>query len=480
MAEPSTVVLPRTVAGTAKAQTPYHASPAGQLVRPEGPPNLNQDVSLTRRPASAAAAIRGLYETNGLLSTAIVQALSLADSGFTVRTYSSSTQEFSREGTLACEAILAMLGSDTDYSVGYADKRSLPSVIQSMLLEVALTGGVGLELVLDKNRLPSNLQVLGYDSMTWLSKGNGRKIPTQKDAQGNIIELDYPTIWFSELLKTAQRKYALPMVYSGLQRLNAYETLLQDGWRVITQAGMSRIVISLNYEKVVQSAPPEVRNDPAKLASYLEEVRSVHERVLSDLSPEDSLVTYDLAVVDSIKTTGEKADLAILIDQLSGLASSALKSSPTALGLRLGGSQNVGSIEAMLATKTAALYRGPVQEALSRALTLACRLYGLDVYVELQFKDIDLRPANELEAHKQIQQNRALELLSYGRITDDEMQAMLGLGSLPASAETLSGTMFLGDKRLDTLPVAGVNSLNRQISPEGPTSGGGSSNDPAP
>ncbi len=148
--------------------------------------------------------------------------------------------------------------------------------------------------------------------------------------------------------------------------------------------------------------------------------------------------------------------------------------------MRLGGSQNVGSTESMQSVKSAELFQGPVEEAMSRALTLACRLYGVDCYVELAFNPIDLRPASELEAHLAIRQNRALELLSYGRITDDECQALLSLGSLPAGAENLSGTKFLATKTPDSLPVAATNSRNRQISPEGPTSGGGSSNDPAP
>lgn len=479
MAE-SQVILPKKLVGKARSQSPYNATPAGQAIRQEAAPDLNKSVRDNRRMASAAAAMRQFYGQNGVVSTAVAQFLSMANSGINIKCYATQTQEFSREGTLAAEAILASLMADNDYSVGFSDRRSLPAVLETALLEVILTGGVGVELVLDKNRLPSALLVFPYDSITYISKGNGRKVPSQKDAQGNIIELNYPTIFVSEHLKEATRKYALPLLYSGLQRLVAYETFLEDAWRTIRQSGMSRLTVSLAYDKVVQAAPPEVRNDPAKLASYLEEVRTVHENVLSTLDPEDSLVHFDLATVASVKSTGEMSEVSVLVDQLSGLTASALKSSPSSLGLRLGGTQNVGSTESMQSLKTAELFQGPVEEALSRALTLACRLYGVDCYVEMSFNPIDLRPASELEAHLAIRQNRALELLSYGRITDDECQALLSLGSLPEGAETLSGTKFLATKTPDSLPVAATNSRNRQISPEGPTSGGGSSNDPAP
>ena len=79
-----------------------------------------------------------------------------------------------------------------------------------------------------------------------------------------------------------------------------------------------------------------------------------------------------------------------------------------------------------------------------------------------------------------IRQNRVLELLSLGRITDDESQAMLGLGSLPPQAEQLAGTGFHDPKAPDSLPVAATNSRNRQISPDTPTSSGGADNDQTP
>ena len=125
-------------------------------------------------------------------------------------------------------------------------------------------------------------------------------------------------------------------------------------------------------------------------------------------------------------------------------------------------------------------FQKPVEEVLGQALTLACRLYGADVNVTFEFHDIDLRPVAELEAHMAIRQNRVLELLSLGRITDDESQAMLGLGSLPPQAEVLAGTGFHNPKTADALPVAATNSRNRQISPSTPSSSGGADNAQTP
>lgn len=479
MADPQ-VILPRRVIGKARTQNPYSSTASGQQIRPDTSIDMNRDSRSMRRGATAAATMRAHFESNSLASTAITQFVAMGSSGITVRSYDTATQEFSKEGTLVAEAVLASLHSTWDYSTGYSDKRALPALIESLLLESLLTGAACIELVLDKYRLPSRINVFGYDTIIFESKGNGEKYPTQKSSDGKVISLDLPTIFIGESMKSATRKYALPLLHSGLQRLYHYEQFLDESWRVVTQAGMTRLVVTLDLEKVTQSAPPEIRNDPAKMSSYLEEVRTVHERVLSGLEPQDALVCYNTAIINSISAGGEKADIAVLIESLSGLAASAMKSNPSALGLRIGGAQGIASAETLLAAKTAKLFQQPVQEVLSKALTLACRLYGVDVYSEVVFQEIDLRPSTELEAHAAIRQNRALELLAYGRVNDHEAQAMLGLGSLPPNAEELAGTMFLGDKRLDTLPVSVANARNKMLTPEGPTAGGGSSNEQAP
>ena len=481
MAENPAVALPRRVIGKARSQTPYSYAKPGDTIRRDDASEINKSVRDSRSAASAAAAMRGFWESSDLLSSAVANFVAMACGvGYSVRCYQTATQEFDKNGTLACEAVLASLTTDWDYQSGYSDKRGLPSLIETMVLEVLLTGGVGLELVLDKYRLPSLIHTFPYDSIQWVAKGNGRKVPAQKDAQGNLVELDIPTVWIGESMKPANRKYCIPLLHSGLQRLVSYAQLTEDAWRVVTRAGMSRLLVKLDYEKVVASAAPEVRNDPAKLSAYLEEVRTVHQTVLSDLSPDDALVTYSLAEVTALKVTGEKAELGELLTQMAGLVATALKSNPSALGLRVGGSQNTGTVESMLATKTARLFQRPIEEVLGRALTLACRLYGVDVYTEFSFNDIDLRPLNELEAHLAIKQNRVLELLSLGRVTDDEAQAMLGLGSLPPQAEQLAGTGFQNPKTPDSLPVAATNSRNRQISPDTPTSSGGADNAQTP
>jgi hypothetical protein len=481
------VALPRRVIGKARSQTAYSGIAPNTQIRRDDQVDINRSIR-DARSASAATQMRAQFETNGIVSTAIANFVAMMRVPYRIYAYETATEEFSKDGVKAAEAVIASLSSAWDYTKGYSDQRGFEALIETMRLEVLLSAGVGLELVLDNNRLPRNMHVFPYDSVTRLSKGD-KKVPTQKAVGGgDDIVLDLPTIFIAESMKPAKRKYALPLLHAGLGRVFHYEQFLEDAWRAIRQAGHARTVVTLDYDMVAASAPQEIRSDPAKLASYLDDVRVAHEQVLSGLAPEDCLVVYSTAQVAALKASGEKAEVSQLIDQLSGLSASALKSSPTTLGLRLGGAQNTSSTEALLSSKTAELLQGPVEEALSKALTLAVRLYGVDVHVQLKFDAIDLRPQLELEPHKSMQQARVLEQLSLGILTDDEANVMIGNTSLPDGMAPLSGTGFYGQKTAadagvdgeGTMPANAANSRNRQVAPQTPSSAGGRDNKQRP
>lgn len=475
------IVLPRRVAGKARSATPASGLERGSPLRADNLSPANQSITQQRAARTAPALMRGLVAANGLASTAVVNLVSTADSGYEIQAYATWTQEFSRQGLMAAEAVISALDTLWDYSKGYVDKRSLPMLVESALWETAQTGGIGMELVLDSYRLPRNIQLFPYDQVVWKATGDGKKYPVQKPLTGDEIELNYPTIFIGESLKSANQRYATPFIASGVQRLITYEDFVEDMWRVLKRAGEPRIVMKLDYDKVVSSAPAQAQGDEKKLSEYLEKVRKDIELIINDLAPEDALVVYDLVDVDHIASAGEKKDFSVLLQELAGQAASALKSNPSMLGMRSGGSQNVASVEAMISTKIAERLQKPVEEALSRALTMAVRLYGVDAYVKFKFKDINLRPEVELAAHRSMLQTMTLELLSLGRITDDEAQIMLGLGSLPESSEELSGTGFASSKSPDTMPASGTNARNASIAPtETPNSAGGKDNTQRP
>lgn len=471
------VTLPTRLAGKARSTTRASGAERGEALRKDNRIDPNVSIQSLRAAQTAAAQMRSLSEVDGMVSAVLINAIATAMSGWSVQAYTTWTNETSREGLKAAETVISGLDTLWNYVQGYQDKPSMTSLVGSALYEALLTGGVGAELVLDTSRIPQGIVLFPYDTVIWKGSGKGSRIPWQKNADGIEQELNYPTLFIAEVLKPADRIYALPYMHSGVKQLLAYGGFVEDMQRVLRRNGNARTVAKLDYEKVARSAPPEAQGDPVKMAAYLDSVRAALEQVLSALEPEDAIVHYDLAELSALQSAGEKREYKDLLSELSGLTASALKSNPSALGLRVGGSQNVASTEALLAMKIAALVQNAVAEVMSRALTLAVRLYGIDAYVKFRFDDIDLRPKSELEAHLAVRQNRVLELLSLGRITDDEAQDMLGLGSLPESAEELSGTGFHKTKAPDTTPVAGTNARNQSIAPQGTSSAGGKDNE---
>lgn len=474
------VVLPSRIGGKARSLTPNSPFDKGANVRKQTQAKVNTSISDVRNIRESSALVRELVESNGLVSTAVTNMLALSACNWKVTAYQTWTQEFSREGLLAAETIISALDTNWDYSKGYMDRRGVTLQTATALFEVLQTGGVGAELVLDKLKVPKNIVLFPYDSIIWKSNGEGGRYPAQRIVGAQEVELNFPTVFVSEAILSTDKSYARPMMAAGAQRLFQYEGYIEDMWRVVRKAGEPRIVVKLDYEKVSASASAEVRSDPKKLAAYLDTVRNDMQSLLSGLEPEEALVFYDLAEVDTVAASGEKKDFKELLSELSGLAASALQSNPSMLGMRLGGSQNVASTESMLSTKVARLIQVPVEEVFSRALTLAVRLYGVDAYVKFEFSPINLRPEEELEAHKAMRHNRVLELLSLGRITDDEAQVMLDLGSLPNGAEQLSGTMFYNSKAPDTAPASGTNARNQAIAPQGTSSAGGKDKEQRP
>lgn len=480
------VILPRKVASVARAQKATSGADRGEALRSDRTYSVNTDVASIRN-QSPSSLIRTLFSTNGLVSTTILSMVQIANSGFKIAAYNSSDNMFSREGVNAAQYVLSRISTLMDYTKGYSDKTSLEILTEQALLDVALTGGIGCELIVDKARMPDRFVLFPYDTINWVGDGKGGRIPTQKKkkvqpGQPSEVELNYPTIWISESVKQLNKIYNEPVFVSSLQKIFHYEEFIEDMRRVVRQTGQPRLLLKLNYEQVRASAPPEVQQDSEKLKSYIETFRSEVENEVKNLAPEDALVYYDLVEVDSVETTGEKSDYKDLLDALSGLTASALKSNPSILGLRIGGSQNVASTESMLFAQVAEVLQSPVEEVFSRALTMAVRLLGVDVYINFQFNPIDLRPQHELAGHKAIEQSVILELLSTGRITDDQAQFMLGLGPLPDGAPQLSGTFFYkpDQSAADRQVAESVrdNPNGQGIAPDTPARQGGGDNAP--
>lgn len=410
----------------------------------------NNSLSETRMIRNRTELLRTLTRSEGPLSTAVHNLVQVASNNFTVMAYNTGTNLFSSEGTNLANVVLSRIDSLHDYTEGYSNKMPLEGVVETMLRECVITNGVAAELVLDKARFPDYVQVIPLETLEWKVGKGGKTVPVQQ-VDGDEVILDTPTFWVSRMAGDPSDLYPRSMMESALKLLIYFEEFLDDIRRVVRQSGHARQVVSIDVEKAKATAPREVQNDAKKLQEWLAGVQKAVTEELESIEPEEAIVLFDTATYE-IKSPsfGNKIDYTPMLNVLSGMWATSMKTPPSVLGMRLdSGSSAEGNIETLIFLKSAKGLQTPVETVLSRALTLSCRLLGADVYVRFRFDPLDLRPEIELESFYTMRQTRILQQLSLGFITDEQAAVLLRTGQRPEGAPPLSGTMFLDNREAD-------------------------------
>ncbi len=470
-------ILPGKLASKASSRNSAARTQKGQDIINNRTTLINQSVKALRDQNRPAAALRELARLDGTVGSAIFNFVEIAHTNFKVWAMDAETHQVSQSGTMVARTIMSRFDTVYDYTLGFADKPSIRMALEQMLLETVTANGFGLELVLDKTLMPDRLVVSNYDSLTWVSKGDGLRYPKQQGDNGEI-KLDIPNFFVGELHLTPAFSYTTPMLEPAINDAFFHREFIEDMRKTVRRAGSPRMAAKLVLDKLMAACPLEVKLNPEKLKQWLDDQRTAVETVLSDLEPEDAVVFFDSLEIDALKMSGEKQDFVPLLQAISGLMATDLKAPPSILGLRMEGSQSLSNTESMVFLKVAAAVRKPVQDVMSRMLTLACRLYGENVYVNFEFDPIELRPDNETEAFKTMRQARILELLSYGMVSDDEAFVELGLEYQPSGYTPLSGTQFYGGSATkDQAEKASPNSdpQGRALQPDTPSKAGGKS-----
>lgn len=474
------VALPRSViANKVRVTDPGFFKKKDQLLADLESSYLNTSIR-DLRTVNPVTAIRALTRFNGIFSAAVHAYIQLAMSGYKVTGYISGSHQFDLAATNAATNILVSADTLYDYTLGYADKQSIDGTLESLLKEVLQTGAASMELVLNRFRLPERMVPVAVTTLKWVSTTEGTVYPQQQSTTGEQIPLNIPTFFYAATHQASNSIYARSPLESALQMIFVYTEFMEDLNRVLRKSGHSRLVVKILQDSVKAMASPADMADPVKMRAFYETVRRDIESVLSGLEPEDALVMYDTAEVDVLKAAGEKADYTALLNTLGAMMAASLKSMPSVLGLGQG-SQNLATAETMVFLKLVRSIQVPVETIMSRAITLAVRLLtGTDSYCKFEFAPINIRPDDELSAHRSVVFQQELQKLSLGLYTDDEFAHRVGSGARAPGAPALSGTMFVQSSGGATQPKdmnlntnGQARNLNEGTSQGSPTSQGG-------
>lgn len=445
---------------------------------------FNQTLASLRDTGRNFEAIRTLGRVHGDFSAAISTAVRLADTPCRFKVYDKNHQ-LSPDGSNLLRSIIVRMNNLADYSQGFDDRPTFETVKENLLRSIPLTGACAVELVLDKARLPYRLQPVSVEALKFKNSkdtigGSGDnktyRIVPYISAGSNDIDLDIPTFFYASLDQDLTTAYSYSPMEPGINTSFFHAETVDDIRRVVKRSGHSRLLVSLMVEEIKKSAPPETQMDADKLQAWLETVRTTVEDQIGDLKPEDALILYDSAEASYLNSEiGASADYKPLMETIDSILATALKTPAAVVGKRTStGSQNTSSTESLLYIKTAEGMHTPVESVLSRAMTLAVRLFGFDGYVQCKLTPIDLRPEIELEAFRSMHQARILELLSLGFLSDDEAAELLDTGPRAPGAPALSGTMFYSSSAAGgSVPNTNNDPVKRALTPETPSSTGG-------
>ena len=448
---------------------------------------FNQSVAQLRQAGNELAAIRQLARVNPDVSATVAALVRTANTKVNYRVYDSAHQ-LSPDGSTLLRSILNRLAYQFDYTTGYDDRLSMAGLIESLLRGVILNGSAAAELVLDKARLPYALKPNSTEKLLWVVSGTADGItqklfPRYASQKGNI-DLDTPTFFYAALDYDPTAAYTYSPIEPAINSAIYHSEVVEDIRRVVNRSGHSRLSVKINYEDLAKAAPTEVRGEAKLLHAWMEEIRTSVVQEIENLKAESAIVTFSNVETDYLTSQiGAASDYTGLIAIIDSILATSLKVPQSVIGKGTG-TQNTASTESLLFIQQAAGMQQPVETILSRALTLACRLVGFDGYVEAKFSPIALRPAVELESFYMMQQQRVLEQLSYGFISDSEAAMLMDTGELSPTFKPLSGTGFL-TQSADVLSTnTDANPATRAASPmqggKSPKSAGGKDNKAKP
>lgn len=322
--------------------------------------------------------------------------------------------------------------------------KPINQVAMTILKYILLRGGAGLELVLNPARTAQKFVIIDPVKIRFKHPKLGVFKPYQVDSTGKEINLDIPTFFWGLLDPDADSPYETPPFLPVIQAVLFNISVMQDLERVVKRVAYPRISVKIIEQTLRKFAPLGAQADDEAMTKWLRAQKAEISASLSNIAPEDAAVFFDSIEVDVLEAKGNTTvDFRPLKEVIDQRIIAGLKSLPTILGRQFGSSQTLSGVEALLYAKSIASLQEIVAHMLSRALTLALRLEGYKGFVKVSFHPVNLKPENELEAHKALQQSRVLELLSLGLITDEEAaEALTGSPTLPAGYKKLSGTGF--------------------------------------
>jgi len=349
-----------------------------------------------------------------------------------------------REGQKILNAILQAFEQRSDYSKGFQLRPSIKEVCENLRYLLLRCGALPVEAVFDENFAISEFRMVDPDTLEWVEPQPGVYKPQQKTSDGKTLVLDIPTFFVKFHRRDPTSMYTYSPFVSSINTIAARQQVINDLYRIMQLTGYPRMEAKVLEEVLNKKAPVEIRMDPEKLRTYIENQMRQISAAISNIRPDQAFVHTDSVEVSMMneKSPGMALDISKVIDTLNAQNQAGLRTMATILG-RGNSGVNTATVEARLFTMNAEELNNPIADLMASVLTLAIRLQGSASRVEVTFRPSEMRPDTELEPQYTMRAARLKEDLSLGIISDDEYHLQMYGRLRPDSAPELSGTNFL-------------------------------------
>ena len=461
------------------------ANPKGVSATPTfNPPSADQplsspayrehlvDIFDTRAIQDSRTLLRDLFKHDPDVSSAVNAYLTVADTEplFFVR---DPEGRIDRNGHQLLAQVLQLLTTQIDYTQGFLMKPSLATHSEMMRYMLLLRGAIGVELVFDKNMVPSEIRHVDMNSITWVERSPGLYKPMQNvPGRNDPIDLDIPNFFVGFFRRDPTQIYTYSNFVAAINTIAARQQVINDLYRIMRTTGFPRTSIKVIEEVLVKNAPAGVRANQDQLRQWLNDRLREIGSTFSTMRADQAFVHFDSveAKIINDKNPGATLDIKPIIDTLNAQNQAALKTMATIIGRGESG-VNTASVEARIFSMNADQLNQPIADIYSKMFTMALRLQGHPGYVECRFRKAELRPEMELEPHYVMRAARLKEDLSLGIIDDDEYHIQMYGRIRPDGAPTLSGTGFMQagkGARVDTESISpNSDPMGRSLTPEG-------------
>jgi hypothetical protein len=207
-------------------------------------------------------------------------------------------------------------------------------------------------------------------------------------------------------------------------------SVITDLRKVIHNQGWPRIDIKILEETLVNNAPPGLKNDPQKLADWLNARLLEVQEAYDELEPDDSFVHFDSVQIDQAAETGKLFDATQVMRVIERRMIKALKQLPILMASNEGTTETHGTVQWQIYVNGLNAFRQPVAFILSKMMELALQVWGVQGRVECSFEEIRTTDRKADAEAEQLEIMNAVEKWKMGWISWEDASVEI-TGSAP-------------------------------------------------